>query len=70
MYREIARDSYAIEVRGCNVLGTPVGGTELGVVMGVAGVPNVGKMEKDLAIGCNRIPFAMARRSKSLQLLR
>ncbi len=42
---------YVVKVICGNVLGTPVGRAKLDVVMGVAGVPDVGKMKKDLALG-------------------
>jgi hypothetical protein len=37
--------------------------------MGIAGVPDVGEVEEDFSVGGSDIPLAVARRSKSLQLL-
>jgi hypothetical protein len=61
---------YLVEVSGTNVLCVPIRSGKLNIVVDVAGVPDVGKVKVDVALGKNGVPFALARRPKLLQLLR
>ncbi len=64
------KGAYIVELNRGDILGAPIRGTKLNVVMNVAGVPDVWKVKEDLAVGGNRIAFTLARRPQSLQLLR
>jgi hypothetical protein len=57
---------YRIVLVWGNVIGTPARRTKLYIVVGIAGVPDIGKMEVNLAFGRDGIAFALARRSKAL----
>jgi hypothetical protein len=64
------RGANLVEVSGTNVLRAPIRSGKLDIVMDVAGVPDVGEVKVDVAVGKHGVPFALARLPKLLQLLR
>lgn len=67
--KDVGEYAYTVKLDCCDILSTPIRRAELDIVVGIAGVTDVGKMKKHLAVGRNRIALALARRSKPLQFL-
>lgn len=65
-FRAINSNTCLVELGCGNVLSTPVGRTNLNVIMGVARVTHVGKVKKNPAVDRDCMTFTLKRRSKSL----